>query len=165
MDSIDQWQREHIRKNARNVTEAVTMAAGFVNTMLYDHQAAYIAEVARSFAESQVRVCQAILRDQWSIEDFRAHVRQRMRHKLFDTVTSQGLIPVALPAEVLRYVPRFGWMPCDDPEKVSAEVPAEAVAQGADWEAVILMLTVPVRVPPVDREAAVKAGILTGAGT
>jgi hypothetical protein len=57
-------------------------------------------------------------------------------------------------------------MPGDDPERTEGfpEVPAEAVEQGAEWETVILTLTVPVRRPPVDRGAAVKAGILTGSG-
>jgi len=41
--------------------------------------------------------------------------------------------------------------------KASHEVPEEA-----DWQQVVLTLEVGVRVPPVDREAAVKAGILSG---
>jgi hypothetical protein len=164
VDSIQRWQREEIRKNAANVTQAVEIAGRHVGVGLFDYQATYIAEVARTFAEGWLHVRHAMHREEWAIEDFRAHVRRKMRFDLLDTVTSQGFIPVDLPAESLKYMDRFFIAATDDLERPEG-IPAEAVEQGAEWETVILVLSVPVRRPPVDRAAAVKAGILTGSGT
>lgn len=163
----DVERREQIKKHARNATEAVLIAARQVGKEIADYQAQWIAEVARTFAESGAAVREACPRQMWEIEDYRQHVRREMRFKLLNEVTDQGLIPVDLPSEALRYVGRWGFMAGDDPERFEGipEIPAEAVEQGAEWETVILTLTVPVRRPPVDRAAAVKAGILTGSGT
>lgn len=158
--TTEEDRRKAIR-NAPDVIEAVKRAAAFVNVDLADFQAKAIAEAARSYADAgELVIRQSMRREQWTIEGFRDHVRQRMRHELLDTVTRQGLIPVDLPAESLKYMDRW-FMPTDDLERPQG-IPAEAVEAGAEWETVILTLSVPVRKPPVDRAKAVKAGILTG---
>ena len=165
--ATDVERREQIKKHARNATEAVQIAARQVGSELAGYQAQWVAEVARTFAEGGSAVREACPRQMWEIEDYRQHVRREMRFRLLDELTSQGFIPVDLPSETLRYLGRWGFMAGDDLERAEGipEIPAEAVEQGAEWETVILTLTVPVRRPPVDRAAAVKAGILTGPGT
>jgi hypothetical protein len=166
MDEIRRRWREEIRQNAGNVTDAVKIAGRHVGLAnLLDYQAAYLAEVARSFAESRQRISYAVPREQWADPQVRAHTRQRMRHQLLDTVTRQGYIPVGLPAETLKYLDPWSWNPGIDLDQAVdriPEIPAEAVEQGADWATVVLILTVPVRRPPIDRAKAVQAGILTG---
>jgi hypothetical protein len=161
----EEAQRETL-KAARDAAHAAQLAASFTGVRLDTWQAEKIAEAARSFAEDWLHIRRPLRRDQWADEGHREYVRQRMRFDLLDTVTRQGLVPVDLPAETLRYLGRWGFMLGDDPERTESipEVPAEAVEQGAEWETVILTLTVPVRRPSVNRAAAVKAGILAGSG-
>lgn len=151
----EKTRRQRIR-NARSVEEAVQIAASYVGLQnVDDWQAKAIAEAARDFADNVVGNTQMALRFQWEQPGYQDHMRQRMRHELLDTVTRQGLVPVELPSEKLMYRQgRFGLE--------GAEVPEEAVNQGADWDEVQVMLRVRVRTPPVDRAAAVKAGILAG---
>jgi len=160
----DQEKCAHIRQRAHSVTEAVQMAAWLQGISVAEHQARLIAEVALSFSDSVLHIRQAALKHEWAIDAYREHIRHDMRHKLIDTVAQQGYIPLALPAEALMYMDRFFYPGADDVDAPcrSREVPAEAVEQGAEWESVILELSVPVRRPPVDRYAAVRAGILAG---
>ena len=149
-DERRQRQQAHIA-SAPNVAEAVRRAAAYVGVNVeHDYQAAAIANAARSFADTVVHVRQTAHRFQWEEADgFRDYLRQAMRRELLDAVASQGLIPVALPSETLRYSAGFldGFR----------EMPEDS-----GWQEVTVTLEVPVRTPPVDREAAVKAGLLDG---
>jgi hypothetical protein len=144
-------QRAHIR-SAPDVAEAVRRAARHVGvTVEHDYQANAIAEAARSFADTVIGNRRAAARFQWENEGFRDYTRQDLRRELLDTITRQGLLPVSLPRETIRYTAGF-------PDAGGLrEVP-----ESADWQTVIVEIEVGVRTPPVDREAAVKAGILNG---
>lgn len=122
-----------------------------------DSVAREIAAALLGYADSAIEVRQSYLREQWSNEQHRNHLRERMRWQLLNEVTKQGRIPAALPTEGIRYL-SAPWH-IADPDNAS-EVPAEAVAQGAPYERVEVVLAVQVRTPPVDRAAAVRAGVL-----
>lgn len=109
-----------------------------------------IAREILAYADDQVGTIQVAPREMWENEGYRRHRRQAMRRELIEAVTSQGYVPVGLPTETLVYV-RMG------PPWYGGEVP-----ESADWDTVKVSLEVKVRTPPVDRAAAVRAGILTG---
>jgi hypothetical protein len=160
-------EREAINRKyiseAPNVAEAVQRAAKLaaVPCTLHDYQAQAIADAARSFADSTVHVTRGVARRDWEDDQFRHYVRDKMRYDLLALLTKQGLIPVDLPAESVKYLDRWFNPDVHDAERVSG-IPPEAVKAGTEWETIMLMLSVPVRRPPVDRAAAVRAGILAG---
>ncbi|SRR5216683_4822039 len=139
----------------RTAAEAVRQAAARCRVgdiSLYAAEA--IARAAIAFADGVQQIRQAADRLQWEQEGFRDYLRQDMRYKLLYSITRQGLVPVALPQETVRYM-TGGIL---DPEN-QHEVPGDL---DAPWQAVVLTLEVGVRRPPVDREAAVRAGVLKG---
>lgn len=163
-EEMERHWRQHLAE-ATSAADAVMRAAQrFHIPIEYDYQARAVAEAALSYADTTVTSRRPARKDEWADEGYRDYLRQDMRHKLLDLVTRQGLIPVALPAETLKYMDRWFNPVTDDMERPEG-IPAEAVKQGAEWETVILTLSVPVRRPPVDRAAAVKAGILAGTVT
>lgn len=116
-----------------------------------DQAAREIAEAVLACYDSVVGWVELAPRIRWEEPGFRDHLRQRMRHKLLDKVTSEGFVPTGLPSETVhRLYAMFGAEP----------IPAEAVSAGAEWDLARVELTVPVRTPAVDREAAVRAGAL-----
>jgi hypothetical protein len=123
-----------------------------VTVHMSDSQARALADAANSYWDQITYVGQAVPREQWEADRFREYLRQRMRNDLLELVTRQGFVPVTLPHETVRYV-TGGIL---DPENVH-EVP-----ESADWQMAVVILEVYVRAPPVDREAAVKAGVLGG---
>jgi hypothetical protein len=127
-------------------------AAAKAGVNLYEHQAEALALAAISYFNEIVHVRQVADRHLWEADGFQDHLRQRMRHELLDGITRRGLVPVSLPREEVRFM-AGGFI---DPEG-RCEVP-----EGADWQMAELSLEVKVRRPPVDREAAVKAGVLHG---
>ena len=142
--------RRYVRSAAEAVTTAVKECRLAVS--VGDSQARSIANAANSYWDQIIDRRRAVPRQEWAVEDFREDLRQRMRHDLLDLVTRQGFVPVILPHETVRYV-TGGIL---DPENVH-EVP-----ESADWQMAVVILEVYVRTPAVDREAAVKAGILGG---
>lgn len=160
----DEMRCARIRDRAHSVTEAVQMAAWHHGIDLAEHTARLITEVAQSFSDIVLHVRQSAFKHDWVIDGYREHIRHDMRHNLIELVAQQGYIPLALPSEVLMYMDQHYYPHLDDEEKAprSRMVPAGAIEQGAEWESVIIELSVPVRRVPVDRYAAVRAGILAG---
>lgn len=121
-----------------------------------------IADAVLATADTICQVEELCVRQWWEREErYRDHVRQELRHKLLDGITRDGRIPTALPVETLGYRDiRRAWPTDGAPRWDGGVVPDEAVAGGADWTHRLVRLTVPVRTPPVDRAAAVRAGVL-----
>lgn len=132
------------------------LAAGEVGVGLAEHQAKHIADAAIAFYDEAAAVRQVASPEMWRAPGFQGHLRQSMRHELLDMITRKGLVPVSLPRETVRFM-GGGYAAFVDPEGAGYEVP-----ETGDWHQAAVMLSVPVRRPPVDREAAVKAGILGG---
>jgi hypothetical protein len=154
MDATARWRRDRLRQ-ARSAAEAVQIAASFAGLRdVGEWVARQLAEAAVGFSDSAVSVREAAPRELWEIEGFRDQLRRKMRWNLLDLVTSQGLVPVTLPAEAISY---RAWGFTADEAAGSGEVP-----ESANWTTVLVMMSVRVRIPPVDREAAVKAGLLKG---
>lgn len=132
---------------------AASQAAAVRGIHLTDYVAQAVAEAVLDAVDGTMSVRESMPRHMWQDSAAQDYVLQQLRRKLLDEITSQGLVPTALPAQSLRYVSwTFG---SDQPLRASETEPAE-------WDTVEITLTVPVRVPPVDRKAAVKAGILGG---
>lgn len=123
---------------------------------LPQHVADQIVAAVLGYADSAYMVREIVVRQAWEQVDYRDRIRQRMRSQLLDEVTAQARLPVALPSEALRYLAHPITFPGDE----GREIPADAVSAGADYEHVEVTLAVPVRTPPVDRKAAVRAGVL-----
>lgn len=120
-----------------------------------DYIAEQVADAVLGYSGNMMSVRESIPRHLWQHPDIQEHALQRLRHQLLDEITSQGLLPSALPSHALVYQSwRYG---SDQPLRASETEPAE-------WDTVEITLTAPVRVPPVDRKAAVKAGVLGGGG-
>lgn len=145
--------------------DAVERTAAAHGIHLYTHVAAAIADaVLNTTADTVVSMREACAREQWEHDErYRDHVRAHLRRKLLDAVTSQGRIPTTLPVEELRHYDWRNWpmsRMTDEQTPDGAVVPDWAIEQGADWTHVEVSLTVPVRTPPIDRAAAVKAGLV-----
>lgn len=137
---------------ARSAAEAVRRIARERGFDIGEWGAHLMAEAACSFYDDVTVGRQIAHRPQWKHPGYREHLRQRMRHELLDLITRQGFVPVSLPHEEVRFV-AGGIL---DPANMH-EVP-----ESADWLTVVVTLECPVRRPPVDRKAAVKAGLLNG---
>jgi hypothetical protein len=153
---MDEKTAERYRKalsGAGNPVEAAAAAARFAGVEVDATTLELIATAVLGHADSRLGTRQGAPRHMWEIEGYRHHCRQAMRRELHETVTSQGYVPVTLPAETVRYLrmapPSFG-----------AEVP-----ETADWDTAEITLEVPVRTPPVNRTEAVRRGLLTGSGS
>lgn len=140
-------------RQAGSAADAVARKAAQLGIRLIGYQAEELARVALASFRDIVTSRQLAYREQWQAEGFREHLRQRMRYALLELVTDQGLLPVELPTERIRYLMGSIY----DPSGPGREVPEEA-----SWDCVAVTLEVRVRIPPVDRAAAVKAGVLTG---
>lgn len=131
------------------------LAAGEVGVSVAEHQAKHLAEAAIAFFDEIVQLRQAAQPVQWDQPGFQDYLRQHMRHELLDGITRRGLVPTSLPSETLRFMGGGSYAAFVDPENGGYEVP-----ETAEWHTVYVTLEVPVRKPPIDREAAVRAGIL-----
>jgi hypothetical protein len=118
------------------------------------HVASLIARALLDWADAAYEVHQTVPKEAWAQTGFRDSLRQEMRRQLLDEVTSQGRIPTALPSEAVRYLDN------PFPKPSGSEVPPWAVQAGAPYGWVEVTLAVQVRTPPVDRAAAVRAGLL-----
>jgi hypothetical protein len=142
-------------QQATTPADAAGRAAALHGISLPGYAAQQIADAVLGYADNTVSVRDSVERRTWQDPGAQEHLLQRLRHRLLDEITSQGLIPTALPAVALRYA---SWLYGSDrplPMRVSETEPAE-------WDTVEVTLTTPVRVPPVDRKAAMKAGLLSG---
>lgn len=144
--------RAYIRQ-APTAAEAAGRAAALHGISLPGYAARQIADAVLGHADSTASARDSVERRMWQDPGAREYLLQRLRHRLLDEITSQGLVPTALPTVALAYQSwRYG---SEQPLRASEAEPAE-------WDTVEVTLTVPVRVPPVDRKAAVKAGVLSG---
>lgn len=120
-----------------------------------DYVAQVVADAVLNHVSNTISVRESVERGTWQSPGAQDYMLQRMRHRLLDEITSQGMVPTALPSQALRFV---SWpYRSDVPIRASETEPAE-------WDTVEVTVSAPVRVPPVDRKAAVKAGILGGTG-
>jgi hypothetical protein len=134
---------------------------GVAGRQISDWQARMIAEAACGFAEQVVETTKTAPREpHWEDPRFREHLRQEMRWDLLDMVTRTGRVPVSLPAEQVRYLRGFGLTA--PPGSGAGTGGMEETGEDGPWDTVAVTLTVGVRVPPVDRAAAVRAGLLHG---
>jgi hypothetical protein len=118
-----------------------------------DYVAQVVADAVLNHVSNTISVRESVERGTWQSPGAQDYMLQRLRHRLLDEITSQGLIPTALPTAALRY---GSWLyGTGEPMRASETEPAE-------WDTVEVTVSAPVRVPPVDRKAAVKAGILGG---
>jgi hypothetical protein len=151
-----QQQQAYIRE-ATSAGEAVRRAAMFAGvTLVADFQADAIAKAAQSWAAGKMQVRQMAPRERWKEEGFREYLRQRMRRELLESITSEGHVPVSLPAERLRFLADIHF---------SADDSGREVPEAGPWEMVAVILEVGVRTPSVDRRAAVRAGVIGGSAT
>lgn len=121
--------------------EALQRALARHGISLPEYAARDVVEAVLSFT-GQVMTHRAIVDAlQWQEPDGRTFALQQLRRELLDEVTRKGFVPVTLPRQTVQTVP-------------------EPFAQNGCR--VEISMTVAVRMPPVDREAAVKAGILGG---
>lgn len=146
--------RAYIRQ-AASPADAAGRAAALHGISLPGYAAQQIADAVLGYADNTVSVRESVEQRMWQSPGAQDHVLQHLRHQLLDEITSQGMVPTALPTAALRY---GSWLYGSDRPHRSSE------AEPAEWNTVEVTLTVPVRVPPVDRKAAVKAGILGGTG-
>lgn len=133
------------------------LAAGEVGVSVAEYQAKHMAEAAIAFFDEIVQLRQVAQSMQWEQPGFQDFLRQNMRRELLDGITRGGLIPTSLPRETLRFMGGGTYAAFVDPEDGGYEVP-----ETAEWHTVYVTLEVPVRKPPVDRQKAVRAGILGG---
>ena len=151
-------KRRTLITDAPTLEAAIERAARVVSLPILGYQAAAIAEAAGIWASGAAAVLQAVPRHAWEDDRGREHLRQRMRSRLLDKITREGHVPVSLPAERLYRTPFMPWMNSAD----DAPVPQYSMPADSDWEQVVIVLGVGVRTPPVDRQAAVRLGILGG---
>lgn len=142
-------------QQATTPADAAGRAAALHGITLPGYAAQQIADAVLGYADNTMSVRDSVERRMWQDPGAQEHVLQQLRRKLLEEITSQGLVPTSLPAVALRYASwRYG---TDQPLPMRA-----SEAEPAEWDTVEVTLTAPVRVPPVDRKAAVKAGILSG---
>lgn len=149
-------KRRTLITDAPTLEAAIERAARVVSLPILSYQAAAIAEAAGIWASGGAAVMQAFPRELWEDVRSREHVRQRMWWTLLDKITREGHVPVSLPAESLYRTPFMPW--------ADGTVPPQSMPADSDWELMVIVLKVGVRTPPVDRQAAVRAGILNGNG-
>lgn len=101
-----------------------------------------IAEALLSYADEAVSYRQRVSYYAWRDPKYVEHARRRMRQTLLVKVADEGLLPVALPSESLRY---FGWSPGAPHSSATSEIPAEIVEEGYEWFEVEIELRVPAR--------------------
>lgn len=130
--------------------DAAEVAARFARRDIDRHVLELITTAVLSHADNRLGVARPVDRHMWEDGDCREFCRQEMRRELAELVTSRGYVPIALPAEALAYLKMA-------PPSFGAHVPEDA-----DWDMIEVRLEVQVRTPPIDRAAAVKAGLLTG---
>jgi hypothetical protein len=136
----------------RTAAEAVRETAHRLGFGIPDYAAAACAEAACAHAEGVVQNRQMAGRLQWAEPGFREYLRRKMRHDLLDEMTESGYVPVSLPRETIRYMTGGLLDPAGTHE----------VPETGDWQTAAVTLEAGVRRPPVDRKAAVRAGILSG---
>lgn len=138
----------------RSPEHAVQHIAAANHLNIPDYIAREIANAVLSYHDNIVSVQQQGPSDVWDQEEhYRDHIRHDMRWKLLDGITAKGLLPVALPTETVH----FGRMEFGAEPTV---LPDWAVERGDHGDTVVVRLSCKVRTPPIDREAAVKAGII-----
>jgi hypothetical protein len=142
------------RPRPESAARAVMLAAGEVGVTVAEYQAKRMADAAIAFYDEIVQAREVASRHLWEAPGFQEHRRQSMRHKLLDGITRRGLVPVSLPHETVHFL-LSSFAGFQDPD-AGTEVP-----ESAPWDMAAVTLDVAVRRPPVDREAAVRAGILT----
>lgn len=93
----------------------------------------------------------------WERDDYRSYIRSDLRRKLLSMCADQGLVPTQLPVEELTHhdTRMGGMLPTG-----RNQIPADAIERGAEWDYVDIRLSVPARRPPIDRAAAVRAGVV-----
>lgn len=135
----------------------VRMARYGAHYDLPDHVLGDLVRAVLDCADGVDEVSRRVPSHIWPMETARQYARSEMRANLLDHIFSHGHVPTALPKEEISY--HSLGLSVDDP--FGEEIPAEAVAAGAvPFYMVRLTLWCPVRIPPVDRAAAVKAGLL-----
>lgn len=127
-----------------SVAQAAAVLAG---ASLSRAQAERIASAVLSHADGKLMIEEAAWREYWDMEDFRAHLRQTMRHRLLDGILEQGYVPTGQPSETVRYVmtsalPGATRMNGDGTPAAGVEV-----TESSAWDTVNVVLQVAVRVP------------------
>jgi hypothetical protein len=109
--------------------------------VLHEHVARDIAAKLLGWADTACEVRYQISREQWDTNRSQAlaYVRDRLRRRLLDEVTAQGMIPVALPSEAIRYL---AYPASLEGDRAGLEVPA-----GIPYERVEVVLAVACRTP------------------
>lgn len=154
---IDAATRE--RADLRQATSAADAARRLLARRGFNipsHVAEDLANAVLDHADQRVSVQDTADRHAWDIPAWRDDILQRLRRGLLDEITSHGCLPTALPTMIFTYtsyqfgvrVPLQGW---------EGEPP--------EWDQVLIKLSAPVRTPPIDRKAAVRAGLLNGQAT
>lgn len=127
-----------------------------------DYQLAELAQAILATADNVCEVSHTAKTATWQTEQgYRDHVRGRLRYELLDAVTKTGRVPTALPAEEIAYMR----MPLIGPEQSEGAVPAEefrGLLDPLEWPLMVVRMWCPVRTPVVDREQAVRVGLLAG---
>lgn len=107
-------------------TRAVMDVAARYGVPLYDHVAAQIAEAVLECADDDHRVHVEVAPELWGgfvtvspNHEVRTHVRERLRRQLAVELTDLGLLPTALPREVVTHSATRPW----EPVKVELVVP------------------------------------------
>lgn len=157
-DETGKRRRQHVMDSS-SLAVALQRAGSVVGLQVLSYQAEVLAEAAGIWASGSMEVRSAAQREVWAVEDYRAHLRQEMRFKLLDKITREGYVPVSLPVETLHFT-RFRYhdlLSDGDPQPPSFSMPEDS-----NWDQVIAVLEVGIRRPPVDRAAAVRAGVLRG---
>lgn len=106
--------------------------------------AAILLDVIDQTAHRVVSTSARVLRQHWEDEQYRTHLRRQQPRELSDRLTEQGLLPIELPVETLRYF--------TDPYGVDAQGWDEAtMAERAEfaslWAVVHVRLEVRARLP------------------
>jgi hypothetical protein len=153
-------RRRKLITDAPSLEVAIKRAAGVVSLPVLGYQAEAIAEAVGIWASGVAAVRYVADRQKWETAGFRDYIRQEMRWKLLDKITREGHVPVSLPAEALHRTRLMPWTA--DPEADDVPVPRFSMPEDSDWDQVIIVLEAGIRSPPVDRQAAVKAGVLGG---
>lgn len=125
-------------QHATSPAHAAGRAAALHGITLPRDTAQQIADAVLGHADKQHSVRTSLDRRTWQHPDVCEHALQRLRHQLLDEITSQGLLPTALPTQTLTYV---SW------QYRSSKPLAASETEPAEWDAVEITLTVPVRTP------------------
>ena len=127
-----------------------------------DYQLAELAQAILATADSVSEVSKVATTATWQTDQgYRDYVRGRLRNELLDAVTRTGRVPTALPAEEIAYMRE----PAIGADRTAGAVPAEefrGVLDPLEWPRMVVRLWCPARTPAVDREKAVRVGLLAG---